>query len=426
MNIKRLFAAAYGHFSIDILNSTIPVILTAVATNFNLTVGHIATAAMIYTFAASLTQPLFGILVDKLRGRWIASIGVIWTMAFYALAPFMPNFPTLVACLALGALGSAAFHPAGMINATMAGGKSPTTATSLFFVGGQIGLALGPTLAGVLLQNYGLLAMPYMALAMTPAALFMLWFLRQPYEDELSTQPAQPAATPVITKPVTIVSTNATRNVAATGLTVILAFILLIVFRSTTQQGFTTMLPKYFADQGYTPAQYGAMLSVLGIAGATGTLLGGWLGDRYNRRMIIFGSMTLGALFSLLMLYTDSWLYVLVALGAGLMMNVPHSILIIMAQRLIPARKGLVGGAVLGLMFAAGAATTGLGGYIANAVGLPLVLNVFALMPLGAGLCALILPSTRGSDEVAVAVTVTVNEPAPEATTEPAASPVGD
>src|SRR5690606_11157632 len=105
MNRKRLFAASYGHFAIDVLNSTIPIILTAVATSFNLTVSQIGLAAMLYTFAASLTQPLFGILVDKLHGRWITGLGILWTTGFYALAPFMPNYPALVACLTVGALG---------------------------------------------------------------------------------------------------------------------------------------------------------------------------------------------------------------------------------------------------------------------------------------------------------------------------------
>jgi hypothetical protein len=82
------------------------------------------------------------------------------------------------------------------------------------------------------------------------------------------------------------------------------------------------------------------------------------------------------------------------------MMNIPHSILIIMAQRLIPARKGMIGGAVLGFMFASGAATTGIGSWIADFVGLPAVLSVFALLPIGAGICALMLPSTRGGEAV--------------------------
>jgi FSR family fosmidomycin resistance protein-like MFS transporter len=411
MNGKRLFAASYGHFSIDILNSSVPIILTAVATDFNLDVSQIGLAAMTYTFAASLTQPLFGFLVDKVRGRWIAGLGLVWTMFFYAAAPFMPNYPLLVFCLALGALGSGAFHPAGMVNATMAGGHKPTTATSLFFVGGQSGLAIGPWLSGYLIQRFGLSALPYMALAMLPAALYMLWFLRQPYE-EVGHKPASRAEANANATPAQ--PTGNDRAAMQTGALVITTFILLITFRSTTQQGFSTLLPKYFADQGYTPAVYGLMLSVLGFAGATGTMLGGWLGDRYNRRMVIVISMGLGAIFSLSMLHTNGWLYAAAALGTGVMMNVPHSILIIMAQRLIPARKGMIGGAVLGMMFATGAAMTGVMSWIADYTGLPAVLNVIALLPMAAALCALTLPSTRGSED---------HKPAPAAK---AAAPAGD
>jgi hypothetical protein len=107
-------------------------------------------------------------------------------------------------------------------------------------------------------------------------------------------------------------------------------------------------------------------------------------------------------------------MYVVVALCTGIMMNIPHSILIIMAQQLIPARKGMIGGAVLGLMFASGAATTGIGSRIADFVGLPPVLSVFALLPLGAAICALMLPSTRGIETV-VEVAKPSQEAAPSA-----------
>jgi FSR family fosmidomycin resistance protein-like MFS transporter len=288
-----------------------------------------------------------------------------------------------------------------MTNSTMAGGSKPTTATSLFFVGGQVGLALGPTAAGVLLQNFGLSALPYMALLMAPAALFMFWFLRHP---DVEFAPAKQRTAAAVTSNVTSGTTTAAAPAARggnKGLYVLLAFVLLITFRSTTQQGFTTLLPKFFADQGYTPAAYGLMLSILGLAGATGTFVGGWLGDRFNRRHVIFISMTLGAVFSTAMLHSDGFVYAGAALAAGIMMNIPHSIMIIMAQRLIPARKGMIGGAVLGLMFASGAATTGVGSWVADYVGLPAVLSIFALLPIGAGLCALLLPSTRGVEPVA-------------------------
>jgi hypothetical protein len=87
-----------------------------------------------------------------------------------------------------------------------------------------------------------------------------------------------------------------------------------------------------------------------------------------------------------------------------------------MAQRLLPARKGMIGGAVLGLMFASGAAMAGLASWVADFVGLPLVLSVIALLPIGAGLCALMLPSTRGMEPA----------PAAERAKKPAASAAAD
>jgi predicted MFS family arabinose efflux permease len=228
---------------------------------------------------------------------------------------------------------------------------------------------------------------------MSPGALLALVWLHRPYVESAVKKTGAKEAAPKQAAPAETSSPLGRR-----GVYVLLAFVLLITLRATTQQGFTTLLPKYFADQGYSPDRYGAMLGMLGLAGATGTFVGGWLGDRFNRRMVIFVAMTLGALFSLLMLYTDGWHYAVVALVAGLLMNMPHSILIIMAQRLLPARKGMVGGAVLGLMFASGAATAGVASWIADSVGLPLVLAVIALAPLGAALCALLLPSTRGAE----------------------------
>ncbi len=128
-------------------------------------------SAPIYTLAAALTQPLFGILADRWHGRYLGALGLLWTMTFFALSPFMPSYPALVACLTVGALGSGALHPAGLLNASTAGGRRPTTAASIFFVSGQTGLALGPVLAGVIIQTIGLKAgLPLMALAVLPAS----------------------------------------------------------------------------------------------------------------------------------------------------------------------------------------------------------------------------------------------------------------
>ncbi|GIV76165.1 MFS transporter [Litorilinea aerophila] len=390
MDVKRLTAISLGHFAIDILNSSIAMILTAVAGIFDLSVSQIGLGAMIYTFAASLTQPLFGMVADRLRGRYLGAIGLLWTMTFYALAPLMPSYPALVLCLTIGALGSGAFHPVGIVNAAASGGRYPTTATSIFFVLGQTGLAVGPILAGIVLQTLGVAGLPYLALIMAPVVLLMAVNLRQPIAEERTPPaPARPPSTPA--------TSRVASGRAASNTLIVTAFILLIALRSTTLQSYVTLLPKYFDDLGYAPALYGTMVGVFSFAGAMGTFLGGYLGDRFNRRQVIFLSMVASVPFSYGLLHLEGWGFFIMAAVAGAALNIPHSILLIMAQRLLPARKGMIGGAVLGFMFASGAATAWLASWFADLVGLGTVLNWLALVPMGAGLCALVLPSTRAA-----------------------------
>jgi FSR family fosmidomycin resistance protein-like MFS transporter len=394
MNLKRLFAASFGHFAIDVLNSSVAMILTHLSGHFDLSVSQIGFGAMVYTIFAAMTQPVFGALADRLRGRWLSAIGVLWTAVFFAVAAWMPNYPALILCLTIGAWGSGAFHAAGMVNANASGGtRYPTMATSVFFLFGQTGLAVGPIAAGFYLEWGGLAAMPYAALTTLPVVVMMFAFMQTPIADEPA--PAKTAPTH---------SAAARRRTAAFVITM---FILLIALRATTWQSFTTLLPKFFDDLGFTPSMYGQMLGVFGFCGALGTFLGGFLGDKYNRRVVIFSSTILSAPFCVALLNTSGWMFFVSAGVAGALLSIPHSIVLVMAQQLLPTRKGFVGGLVLGFMFASGAVSTWIASWFADSYGLFNVLTVLAVLPVGAAFCALLLPPTRN-----VAAPASQSEPA--------------
>lgn len=398
MNAKRLSAISIGHFAIDVLNSSIAIILVSVSQQFNLSNSQIGFGAMIYTFAASLTQPFFGLLADRWRGRWLNWLGLLWVMVFFALASFAPDYPTLITVLTIGALGSGAFHPVGIINAGDAGGRRPTTATSVFFLLGQTGLSLGPVVSGIVLQRMGLAGLPYMALAMLPAVMLMAIWLKEP----------MPEPSPIAVAP----STGKQSRVSKTAVGAVVIFFTVVVLRSTTLQSFMTLLPKYLADMGLTSAEYGLMVGVFVFSGALGTFAGGFLGDRYSRRFVIAVSMLAGVPFTLLLLTYQNWVYFVAAMGAGALLSIPHSILLVIGQDLLPRRKGMMGGIVLGLMFASGAATTWIAGWFADRVGLGAVLYVLAFFPIAAATTALLLPKTRPSAPSAATESQTEAAPA--------------
>ncbi len=380
MNTKRLFAASYGHLSIDIVNSTVAMILVVVAGQFNLSISKIGFGALVYQFSAAMSQPLFGGLTDRLRGRWVGALGLLWTLAFYSAAVFMPTYGGFLGLLVIGGLGSGAFHAAGLLNSSVSGGHRRATATSIFFVGGQVGLALGPIIAGLVLARAGLPAMAWVALAMAPAAVLMLLWMNDPLPEP-----------PPVSKPA---AGSAAPERAANWLLVV-AFILLITFRSGTAQSFATLLPKFYADQGIPSSVYGFQLGLFAFAGAVGTMVGGLLGDRMDRRLLIFVVTVASAPLAWLMLHTSGALFVVVAIGAGFLLSIPHSVVLVLAQELAPGRQGLVGGLVLGFIFASGSTVAWIASLGADRFGLMQVLSALAWMPIAAGLVALLLPSGR-------------------------------
>ena len=386
----RLFAASYGHLSIDILNSSVAIILTLAAGTFNLTIAQIGFGAMMYQMFAAMSQPLFGGLTDKLRGRWVGAVGVLWTATFFSLASFMPTYPLFISLLMIGGLGSGAFHASGMVNASASGGKKPTTATSMFFLGGQTGLAIGPILAGVVIGRMGLAGMPLMAATTLPGIALMFLYMN----DKLPALHRTPK--------VAAEQGRASRRHGAAAI-VVTAFVLFILFRSGTAQGYATLLPSYFESLGYTPAEFGVMLGIFSFAGALGTLLGGYLGDRYNRRTIMIAASIASVPFAFLMLYTSGPAYIVVAVLAGILLSMPHSILMVLVQELAPNNRGLVGGLVLGFIFASGSAMAWLEALVATNRGLLPVLSVVAFFPLVAGLVGFLLPGGRRLESVASA-----------------------
>ena len=105
---NRLFlAVTTGHFAVDVLNSTGPVLLAVLANPLRLTNAQIGLALTLYTFAGSLSQPLFGWLADRFHARstTLAGLGTAWMALCYGAVALTHEWALLLPFFLLASLG---------------------------------------------------------------------------------------------------------------------------------------------------------------------------------------------------------------------------------------------------------------------------------------------------------------------------------
>lgn len=375
--LDKLFTAvALGHFSIDVLNGGRTVLFTYLSVPLGLSNTELGLFSTLYIVTGSLTQPVFGYITDKVGPRWVTAGGVIWMSSIYTLAMIAPvEFALWL--LVLASLGSAAFHPAGTMQATLRGrthfqGKE-TTSAAYFFVAGQAGLFVGPLLAGNILDRFGNSGLLILTAFAVPVGINLAWQLRDVKAinaDALGIGRRDRHIKPQL--------------IFGMYLVPLIAFGLLAFFQSWAQQNMVTFMPKYLSDLGQTASTYGMIAALFMGGSAVGNALGGNLADRLGKRRVAMVSLGLASipLYLVSVVGLSPWLYFLIPLG-GALTGASHSIIVVLAQRLFPGGMGLASGLILGFMFSSGAIGTLASGYLADSVGLIYVFQLSAGLVLG-------------------------------------------
>jgi len=391
MSNRRFVAVALGHFVVDGLTSAVPLIVTILSLRLGLSDAGIGWAVGIYTAVIALSQPFFGYWGDRWNGRLLAAAGVAWMVLFFLLSGLAPTklvIPTLI----IAALGSGAFHPQGAAHAAYADLERRSTATATFFLFGRAGFTLMPLIAGVLFtlfDTHGLLAM---TVFFTPVPLLLWrWLPNHLQGDGVKEQKvAQPA--------------KRTAHGHHFGL-VLLLFALLIIARYGAMGGIRTFIPKFYQLRGWSAAQYGALSSFFMLGGAVGGFLGGVAADRFGIRPVIIISMLFaGVAVYIFPFMTAVWkIYLFIGI-AGFMVDVSHSLLVLIAQNLVAGWQSLASGMILGFMFIVRAGGGVVLGILADRFSLAFLLPKLGFFFLIAAFLALFLPIGQKS-AVPVAVT---------------------
>ena len=401
---RLLWSVCIGHLSNDIFASMTPVLLTFLAAGImpmsNVQIGLTIGIAQLLN---ALPQPFFGLRADKSGGRRLGSLGLLLHVGLFtlavALAAATRQFWLMFLPLVIAPIGSAALHPVGALHAAEAVPRRSAFHMAIFFLMGQTGLALGPAIAGILLDmanpnlpgrmgelvgmaHFGIQSdlRPILLLSLISIpGIALMWTSIPKHHEHHAEQDIR----------------KAEREHGAREHFPMLAFVILgliVVLRGLGQQGSVAFVPLLFQQKGWSPSAYGVITSSYWIASGLSGLLFGRLADHFDRRKVMMLSMLLSApAFFLLPAYEGAFAFFL-AIAAGGLSGGAHSLIVVMAQDLIPLRKGFASGAILGFIFGTGAIGSLAIGAISDQIGLAATFEIVALIIAVAGLLSMLLP----------------------------------
>jgi len=377
-----LLGLSLGHCLNDLMQSLIAAIFPLIRDTYSLNYAQIGLIGATFSITASILQPIVGFATDRKPQPYSLPLAMVLTMCGLLLLGFAGSYPLIIAAAALVGIGSSIFHPESTRVARYASGGRHGLAQSMFQTGGNLGTALGPLLARLIVAPLGQISIAGFALVAL-AGMGLLTWIGGWYRDWLAThvRTAQGAGAAM--------AAGLTANQVWASLAILVALMFSkFVYLSSIQNYYQLYLIDHFgASVG--AAQYSVFLFL--AATAAGTILGGPVGDRIGARAVILGSI-LGVLpFTLLLPYADfAWTLVL-TVPIGLILASAFSLIVVYAQNLLPGRIGLIGGLFFGLAFGMSGLAAGGLGWLADRTSIETVFKLCALLP-AIGLLALWLP----------------------------------
>jgi len=365
MDVTRVALLSLGHMVVDLYPSFLAALLPLLIERLRMSLTLASLLGSILMVSASLSQPLFGVLSDRIGGRLLLFLGPMTAAVGMTFIGLLPTYSVLVPFLIIGGLGSACYHPQAVSLAGHFSGSRKGLGVSLFMLGGNAGYGLGPLLILAIVLGLGL---EKSYIGILPAIIFLLALFRYFPKSKL------PGTATQVEK--------LTLKSLRLGDFVPLSLLWLIVWlRSTAILALTTFLPTLQTMRGFSLAVGGTSFTVFMVFGALGDLVGGGLSDRIGRKKVVLLSflLVIPTFYCFLNVLMHSPYPLLALLGFFFFLG--ESPCIVMAQETVPGRRGTTSSLIVGFAWGmASLALLGIGA-LADAFGMEQAMNLLLYLP---------------------------------------------
>ena len=366
-----------GHTLTHWYPATFYLLLPLIGNELELSYGQIGSILTCQFVCGALSNIPGGMIADAVpRKGLLMALALCWVGAPYLLMSFTHSYWTLLACAGLVGIGNNVWHPTAIPLLARSFPQRKGFVVSIHGMGGNVGDALAPLAAGVLLASMS--CRNVVVVNIVPGILMACVILVLVGGLNVGSEHASGG------KDGALFAGVAKRLRDLRGLLnnrTVAMISLGSAFRAMTQSALLTFLPLYLARQmGYPPKWIGVCMFSLQAAGFAMTPIAGHFSDKMGRQRIIVISMAMTMVVLLGMAFAGrSCLFVILVAFLGFFLFAVRSVL---QAWLLDATPPSQGGTSIGILFGSQALGAAIGpvtsGVLADHYGLNVVFYLLA------------------------------------------------
>lgn len=348
MDYKKISLISLGHLSCDINAHALPALLPYLAAAHDFDYQTCGLLAFAYSAVSSIVQPILGLVADKFSRGWFIPLGILMAGVGFGFTGFLDTAPAIFLALLIAGVGGAVFHPEGARYANIVSGQRKGVGLSIFSVGGNGGMVMGPLLVMFAVAGFPVAGFTIGGFGLGGTALFSIIGI---------------VMSAVLFQRIRAWNIEARKTgnkmAPAPGVNDWHAFGILsgcLLTRAGIAVALSTYLPLYWQGVFHTSAETGNIVLVLFcLFGVVSNLSGGAAADRWGYSTVVrFCSMLCLPCIVAFPFVSDPHRAALLLVPIAVGLFAPFSSMVVLGQRYLAKNVGFASGITLGLAFSIG------------------------------------------------------------------------